>query len=433
MGSVILKKVGYLSLVVLLFGCSLNNNDYSPVIKNNIIVLVDPSVRLLDDEQVEKEKEAILYLLKLSIERTKKIIIDNGKDFNIANDEIRIKIAPTSLGSEVDAKNPEIHLNFDKNNLDWEYVLSDAYLQDCEKELDQLYKTIVYNKSSNELRSVDLWQYFDNVLPNDIFQTTLANNYLFVFSDGYFNQNASDSPTTGNRYKSMSFLKNIRNTQNIDSLLDYEDYGLVKIQNNAFSDLKVMLVGLSPNNDLPEEKNLITGIWSKWLSEMGLKKQGYSFVENENFKDFQSDFVAFMDSEVVPVLLANKDKKAADKEASADAKPDEVAKPKEVETTTGTYIASLSNDKKKEIENVLNGLSKDYSAKKIKEAEDGIADLFTSKEAEIIKLGNNSNKVLSKRKFESYIREIHLSDIYIDSVVLSFNNKIEKLIIKESN
>src|SRR5688500_10362962 len=60
------------------------------------------------------------------------------------------------------------------------------------------------------------------------------------------------------------------------------DDGLLPV-NKKFPNLKVIVLELNPKDDWTGEYNMLTTIWSKWFTEMGIKS--YAFIKDDNINE----------------------------------------------------------------------------------------------------------------------------------------------------
>ncbi|RYE50384.1 MAG: hypothetical protein EOP48_19865 [Sphingobacteriales bacterium] len=78
-----------------------------------------------------------------------------------------------------------------------------------------------------------------------------------------------------NRYsyieRNFDHFKRFRNRNLLQSDFEQKDYGLIQVNKNLMN-LEVLILELAPPTNSPIDYDILKKYWSKWLTEMGVKK-----------------------------------------------------------------------------------------------------------------------------------------------------------------
>jgi hypothetical protein len=230
-----------------------NKKEKKPRIKNNFIVLLDLSDRIIvQEDQPNRDKEIIRKIYAL---------FENNVQKNLyikARDEIKVVIAPqkgSSLKQEV--YEDRLYVNMDNIKKIYRRSQEDERRKAFSANLDTLYSEALFSKNPEAYHGADIWKYFYEDLKVDYVKDPLAENYLFILTDGY--------PIVG---------------KNPVKLQDVKD---------GFPDLHIVLVEASPR-EKDMEWDRIMAIWEDWFTKIGVKqytliKRGAISKELEQIED----------------------------------------------------------------------------------------------------------------------------------------------------
>jgi len=291
-------------LIALLFliGCFADIKK-EPIRINNYIILLDLSDRLICSEhnQSTYDKQIVYYLFNVFMENNLNLFaninnIDRFKD--VAKDRFQVVIADQKW-CKIDKSYYENLLKFDFAFLkkdDYQYYFSDAYRLEFYKNLDELYTKSIYSDKKTDYFGADIWKFFDEDLSKYLVQCkgdTIVDNFLFIITDGYIAfENYKGRCNKKNRFTSMEFMRELR-IVDWKEKFDKEDFGLIPLE-KKFDNIKAIVLEINPQ-DYPNEFNLISEIWQKWLKEMNisydtvLKHQSLGFTKKQifNYIDFK--------------------------------------------------------------------------------------------------------------------------------------------------
>lgn len=235
-------RLAFLYLFLLVMGsCKMPppEKKAAPRIKNNFIVLLDLSDRLIvQQDQADRDKQIIKGLYSLFEEKVKKDLYIKSRD------EIRVAIAP-QVGSKVkrDVFEDRLYVNMQHLNNVARKAQEEQRREKFYDNLDTLYRKALFSRNPTDYNGADIWKYFHEDLKNDYSRDTLTHNYLFILTDGY--------PIVGHQNKLW----------------------LVK---NEFPDLEIVLLEGAPR-ELDLEWDHIMSTWEEWFNTMGIKR--YTFVK----------------------------------------------------------------------------------------------------------------------------------------------------------
>jgi hypothetical protein len=214
----------------------------TPTIKNNFIILVDLSDRLIvENDQPLRDKEIIKSIYTLFEQKVKKDLYIKSRD------EIKVVIAPQKgSGIQNEIYEDKLYVNME--------IIKNVFRRPKEQErrtsffktLDDLYQKAIFSSIPKNYYGADIWKYFYEDLKGDISKDPQAKNYLFILTDGY--------PIVG---KDLQKLQPVR---------------------SSFPDLNVILLEGSPR-DKDMEWDRLMDMWAKWFDSMNIKK--YTFVKRK--------------------------------------------------------------------------------------------------------------------------------------------------------
>ena len=225
------------------FGCNLPDQKERSRrinVKHNYIVLLDLSDRLIVQEnQPERDKEIIKELYRIYEERVRRNLYIKSRD------EIKVVIAPQK-GSQLRREEFEdrLYVNMDNIKNVYRKPKEDVRRAAFYSNVDTLYEKAVFSRNPKSYQGADIWKYFYEDLKVDYVSDTLAENYLFILTDGY--------PIVG---KTKVKLKEVK---------------------NKFPDLYIVLVEAAPR-ERDMEWDRIMAIWEDWFEEVGVK--GYTLIK----------------------------------------------------------------------------------------------------------------------------------------------------------
>ncbi|HTE13228.1 MAG TPA: hypothetical protein VK645_19750 [Chitinophagaceae bacterium] len=273
-----MRHYGYLILMGLFFLMGCNTSDSSKDAskgvsqspKDNYIVLLDLSDRILFDslQQIPKDIEVVQSIY--SIFKSKLNIKDSSKKYYGITDKLKLLGAPNWFYASVDlsAEQPAKR-----------EAIPDKMEKTFNALLPEIYKGVISGTSNTEYAGADIWKYFNEHLTDDLDKE--GQNTLFIVTDGYMNlNNTKEPPAQKNRYASCGQIINaLKDYPDWENRFTTDDYGLLPIS-KKFANLRVILLQVNPKEGWNGEYSLLTKIWDKWFTEMGISN--YSFIKNDS-------------------------------------------------------------------------------------------------------------------------------------------------------
>ena len=298
-------RYGYILLAVawLVSGCGEfqqavkdAQKDIPPPPKDNYIVLLDLSDRILynHQQQVSKDLSALqnIYAIFKSNLESK----DPTRLYYTVNDKLKVLIAPqhTTPKSLYDMVGTlRVELASEQPNQKAKSV--DSTQKTFATVLPEVYKEAVISNNSNAYSGADIWRYFKEDLDDDLEKD--GQNTLFIVTDGYMDLDKKEErPDQPNRFASCSRIINaLKKYPDWEKRFDEGDYGLLPT-GKKFNHLRVVLLEINPKEEWNDEYGLLTKIWGKWLGEMGISS--YRFIKDDNINEVRESLEKF-----IPVKL----------------------------------------------------------------------------------------------------------------------------------
>ncbi|MBN1184291.1 MAG: hypothetical protein JXB49_18520 [Bacteroidales bacterium] len=213
-----------------------------PTVKNNYIILLDLSDRLIVQEnQPERDKEIIMSIYNIFKEKVKKELYIRSRD------EIKVVIAPQK-GDKIKKEifEDRLYINMESIPNVLKSKKEAERTSHFKANLDTLYQKAVFSKIPTDYYGADIWQYFYEDLQTDYVKDDLTNNFLFILTDGY--------PIVGKNQEKLQPVK------------------------NTFPDLHVILVEAAPREkDLEWDK--VMNMWTDWFNEINIEK--YTLIKRK--------------------------------------------------------------------------------------------------------------------------------------------------------
>jgi len=248
------SQIVILLIALHLFACTLPRPEKKKEkrIKNNYIILLDLSDRLIvQDDQPARDKAIIKSLYSLFEENVKKDLYIKSRD------EIRVVIAPQKgAGLNRNVFEDRLFVNMGSLNMVERKTREQERRESFFTNLDTLYQRAVFSHRPDDYHGADIWKYFYEDLKTDYSHDSLTRNYLIILTDGY--------PIVGQQSK------------------------LLQVK-NEFPNLEIVLVEAAPREkDL--EWDRVMSIWESWFASIGIRhyvliKRGSLTKEMEQIRD----------------------------------------------------------------------------------------------------------------------------------------------------
>lgn len=252
-------------MLTLLFVCSLLSSQAQTThAKDNFIVLLDLSDRLIEHDQVETDIALINATAQAFVKGAMRKIAFKSED------AFRVVIVPQH-GSPLDARKYQsmLHLDLGQTKMALRAKTLKEWESQLQSTLADLYKDAKYSQKHADYQGVDIWQYFNEHLLDDL--NTKANNHLLVITDGYFDfEDYSKQQQVVNRYTNTRFLRTLQG-QAWQVAAEKGDFGLISSTSLNNYSLRILVGSIRPKKDDLTERAKLEYVWNKWLKEMGVR------------------------------------------------------------------------------------------------------------------------------------------------------------------
>lgn len=238
MNSVIrqISIIGIGAALFFLLGCQEpdRKNTSGPRVKHNYVVLLDLSDRILQEGQIERDIAVIEGIYDNFLQRLK------TQFYFPAIDEFKIVMAyqedavPSSQMYELE---DELYINVESVPIDEKKLLRDTG-RDFKKKIKELYKLARFSDDPNDYKGADIQGYLRDRLYSDIPKSDSVINFLIILTDGY------------------QYVEG--KSRGIDEWPAVRD----------LREVNVMVVEMSPNLSLVQEKQRMVSAWQNWLESM---------------------------------------------------------------------------------------------------------------------------------------------------------------------
>ncbi|PWB25164.1 hypothetical protein [Flavobacterium sp. HTF] len=275
MKNTLLKMVMSL-LLILFFSCKEEpkNEEKEVVTKNpiaenyNISILLDLSDRISlkknPNPTMEYYQRDLGYIKSVSEAFTEHL---KSKRIRQIDDKMQLFFNPEPQDPEINSISEKLKISIDKNNASKELLnsLNSNYASQTSK----IYESAI--KDDNFIGS-DIWNFFDTKVKDQCIENG-RRNILVILTDGYmFYENTVVKEANRTTYITPELIrKNGLNTQNWQKKFQEQDFGFIKA-GNELSDLEVIVLGINPNRNNPYEEKVIKAYWTKWFTEMKVKR-----------------------------------------------------------------------------------------------------------------------------------------------------------------
>jgi len=300
-----MRRYGYLLLTGLFFlwGC----NEFQQAVKDakkeipappkdNYIVLLDLSDRILYNNQQQVPKDISVIKSVYGVFKSRLNSKDPTHLYYNLHDKLKVLIAPqkTTPKSLYDLVG-SLRIDLSAEQPDKKVSVTDETEKTFATVLPDIYKQAVIGNNSNAYSGADIWKDFNEDRADDLEKD--GHNTLFIVTDGYMDlEKNEERPSQNNRYASCSqIINSLRKYPDWETKFTEGDYGILPVA-KKFANLKVVLLQVNPKEDWNGEFGLLTKIWGKWFTEMGITN--YRFIKDDNINEVKESLEKFMDVKI---------------------------------------------------------------------------------------------------------------------------------------
>jgi len=241
-------------------------------VKHNYITLLDLSDRILDADQVRRDKEILLSIYEAFLHRQK------TQFYFPSVDEFKVVLAYQKNAvpaSEIYNIENELYINVAKLPISKKKDLRDSAPQ-IESTLTSLYELAVFSDQAKDYHGADIQGYLRDRLASDIPQDVDAETFLIILTDGYQYVEGRSKPLSD--WPSVTDLSNVN----------------------------VLVLEMAPKLNKPQEQDKMLTTWTNWLKSMNAKKvtlvpQNALAKEKDILHDFLSSTPIRASTKEVPI------------------------------------------------------------------------------------------------------------------------------------
>lgn len=185
----------------------------------------------------------------------------------LMNDKMQIFVDPLPSNSRINDIISQLKISIDRNNVTKKKI--ESISSNYTKLTTNLYESAI---KGNKFVGSDIWGFFKNKV-KDYCINKGYRNILIILTDGFvyknddvFNVKNRSSYLTRNKISQLGLTKS-----NWEQIFNKKDCGFIT-KNSGLGNLEVLVLGINGYKTTPFEEDVIKKYWSKWLTEMGVKK-----------------------------------------------------------------------------------------------------------------------------------------------------------------
>ena len=289
-----MRRYGYFLLVGCFLLCKCNTdsskdagNDGSQPPRDNYIVLLDLGDRILANNEAQVPKDIELVKSIYSIFTARLTAKDTSQHYYSLRDKLKLLSAPNWVYANIDlaAEQPaKKALVAGKMEETLNFILPD------------IYKGVITGTTGTTYTGAAIWNYFDEHLTGDLDKN--GKNTLFILTDGYMGlHNTAERPAQKNRFASCAQIINaLKDSPDWQAQFAKGDYGLLPVSQKMPPNLQVVVLQVNPKQGWTGEDSLLTKIWDKWFTEMGVSD--YRLIRDDSTQKVKSLLAKLMNTSI---------------------------------------------------------------------------------------------------------------------------------------
>lgn len=270
-------------------GCKEKKNS-KPVEQFNISFYLDLSDRIEDSRnplQAKKDAEIVKQAFDVFSKKLSKKGTFDSKD------KFKVFFSPFEQSDNLIGISRNLQFDFSDLSIREKKILFSKMNSQLTNNLDSVYK---YGVSKKEYIGSDIYRFFkDELQYKCIEKESNYRNILIILTDGYmYWKHSRDS--VGNRFSYLTanskYVRKLRNSANLEKMINEEDYGFVNID-KKYENLEILVLEINPIEEYPKDFDIIKGLWSKWLGEMGIKR--FEIIKSTDVETVKNVIVNFIE------------------------------------------------------------------------------------------------------------------------------------------
>lgn len=261
-------------------------------IPEQFIVLLDLSDRIIQQGQIEADKELIKKTFEEFERKAYSHLLIKSKD------KFFVCIAPQkNLPFDKDAESEKLTIDLSKIKTAERAKKLKEFKESLDDKLNQLYGKAYVGSNSKQYEGSNIWQFFNETLPAMTNAEIITR--LVVITDGYFDFEENNAKLTkGNLSTTTQFFKEIRKSTDWKKDIDEKGYGILPINKKIENALICVSEIRSKNENNLYETEMLQYVWTKWLSGSGIADSCSHTILHGSFTTTKNQLSAFLTREI---------------------------------------------------------------------------------------------------------------------------------------
>lgn len=234
----------------------------------NVSIFLDLSSRILPSKENPAPTSRDIEAIKTIVDLFKQDMHTRGA--HKAKGKLKVFFSPTPESQEINQLATDLRVNLAEMNPQEKKVVYD--------DIDSRFSNAlarIYNQSLEDKKWIgaDIWRFFKK----DVLESCILDDYrniLVILTDGYIYHERSKQKE-GKRFSYILGPQlqklGLRKNSNWKELIDKEDIGLLTVT-KGLNNLEVLILGICPEENHPEDEDIVEYILSRWMAEMEVAK-----------------------------------------------------------------------------------------------------------------------------------------------------------------
>lgn len=232
----------------------------------NVSIFLDLSARLMPSQENPEPRTRDIEAIKSIVEIFKNDMASRGA--YKAKGRIKVFFNPIPEDDEINKLATDLSVNLGGLDTKGKKAVYDKISAQFEDAIGRIYDRSLESK---RWIGADIWRFFKK----DVKEHCMLDGYrniVVLLTDGYIYHERSKLKD-GNRY---SYLlgplfqeQGLRRTSQWREVIENNDFGLITPQ-SGLEDLEVLILELCPENNHPQDEDILEYLLEKWLREMGV-------------------------------------------------------------------------------------------------------------------------------------------------------------------
>lgn len=232
----------------------------------NVSIFLDLSARLMPSSENPDPRTRDIEAIKSVVEIFKEDMVSRGA--YKAKGRIKVFFNPIPEDAEINKLATDLSVDLGVLDTKGKKAVYEKISTQFEEAIGRIYDRSLESK---RWIGADIWRFFKK----DVREYCMLDGYrniVVLLTDGYIYHERSKLKD-GNRY---SYLlgplfqeQGLRRTSQWKDIIENKDFGLIANQ-SGLEDLEVLILELCPENNHPQDEDILEYLLEKWLKEMGV-------------------------------------------------------------------------------------------------------------------------------------------------------------------